>query len=79
MHVVVTGSSGRLGRSVCAGLAASGHTVVGAEFAGNGRGAAGVAFVSPALLVSANLAAGRYLVGKARRPVGEHGQRRRDQ
>ena len=31
MHVVVTGSSGRLGRSVCAGLAASGHAVVGAD------------------------------------------------
>ena len=31
MLVVVTGSSGRLGRSVCAGLAASGHTVVGAD------------------------------------------------
>ena len=31
MLVVVTGSSGRLGRSVCAGLAASGHTVIGAD------------------------------------------------
>lgn len=31
MLVVVTGSSGRLGRSVCAGLAASGHAVVGAD------------------------------------------------
>ena len=31
MLVVVTGSSGRLGRSVCAGLAASGHTVVGVD------------------------------------------------
>lgn len=31
MRVVVTGSSGRLGRTLCAGLAASGHTVVGAD------------------------------------------------
>ena len=31
MQVVVTGSSGRLGRSVCAGLAASGHRVVGVD------------------------------------------------
>ncbi len=31
MLVVVTGSSGRLGRSVCAGLAASGHAVVGVD------------------------------------------------
>ncbi len=33
MRVVVTGSSGRLGRSVCAGLAASGHEVVGIDLA----------------------------------------------
>ena len=31
MHVVVTGSSGRLGRSLSAGLAASGHSVVGID------------------------------------------------
>ena len=31
MRIVVTGSSGRLGRTLCAGLAASGHTVVGAD------------------------------------------------
>lgn len=31
MRVVVTGSSGRLGRSLCAGLAASGHVVIGAD------------------------------------------------
>jgi UDP-glucose 4-epimerase len=31
MQVVVTGSSGRLGRSVCAGLAASGHGVIGVD------------------------------------------------
>ena len=31
MQVVVTGSSGRLGRSVCAGLAASGHHVTGVD------------------------------------------------
>ena len=31
MQVVVTGSSGRLGRSVCAGLAASGHRVIGVD------------------------------------------------
>jgi UDP-glucose 4-epimerase len=31
VRVIVTGSSGRLGRSVCAGLAASGHRVVGAD------------------------------------------------
>ena len=31
MHVVVTGSSGRLGRSLCAGLAASGHLVTGVD------------------------------------------------
>jgi UDP-glucose 4-epimerase len=31
VRVIVTGSSGRLGRSVCAGLAASGHSVVGVD------------------------------------------------
>lgn len=31
MRVVVTGSSGRLGRSLSAGLAASGHSVIGAD------------------------------------------------
>lgn len=31
MRVVVTGSSGRLGRTLCAGLAASGHVVIGAD------------------------------------------------
>ncbi|MDQ0574469.1 NAD-dependent epimerase/dehydratase family protein [Agromyces albus] len=31
MHVVVTGASGRLGRSVCAALVAAGHLVVGAD------------------------------------------------
>ncbi|GAA1503575.1 NAD(P)-dependent oxidoreductase [Agromyces terreus] len=31
MRVIVTGSAGRLGRSVAAGLAASGHQVVGAD------------------------------------------------
>jgi UDP-glucose 4-epimerase len=33
VRVVVTGSSGRLGRSICAGLAASGHDVVGVDLA----------------------------------------------
>lgn len=33
MRVVVTGSSGRLGRTLSTGLAASGHTVVGADLA----------------------------------------------
>lgn len=33
MRVVVTGSSGRLGRSLSAGLAASGHAVIGADLA----------------------------------------------
>ncbi|MDQ0895164.1 NAD-dependent epimerase/dehydratase family protein [Agromyces ramosus] len=36
MRVIVTGSSGRLGRSVCAGLAASGHSVVGVDRAAAG-------------------------------------------
>jgi len=36
MQVVVTGSSGRLGRSVCAGLAASGHRVIGVDRAPTG-------------------------------------------
>jgi UDP-glucose 4-epimerase len=31
VRIVVTGSSGRLGRSICTGLAASGHTVVGLD------------------------------------------------
>lgn len=31
MRVIVTGSSGRLGRSVCAGLTASGHSVLGVD------------------------------------------------
>ncbi len=31
MRVVVTGSSGRLGRTLCAGLAASGHEIIGAD------------------------------------------------
>lgn len=31
MHVVVTGASGRLGRSVCAALVAAGHVVVGLD------------------------------------------------
>ena len=36
MRVVVTGSSGRLGRTLCTGLAASGHSVVGADQASAG-------------------------------------------
>jgi nucleoside-diphosphate-sugar epimerase len=61
MHVVVTGSSGRLGRSLSAGLAASGHEVVGVD-----RAPAGLDGVDERVLDLADERATGELIGALR-------------